>query len=43
MEFHACDYSVVQDIYEHWISKDILTYIRIALGKREKNRLSADY
>ena len=39
----CCDYSVVQDIYEHWISKDILTYIRIALGKEGKNRLSADY
>lgn len=32
----CCDYSVVQDIYEHWISKDILTYIRIALGSRER-------
>lgn len=32
----CCDYSVVQDIYEHWISKDILTYIRIALGNRER-------
>lgn len=32
----CCDYSVVQDIYEHWISKDILTYIRIALGIRER-------
>lgn len=32
----CCDYSVVQDIYEHWISKDILTYIRIALGSKER-------
>lgn len=32
----CCDYSVVQDIYEHWISKDILTYIRIALGSMER-------
>lgn len=32
----CCDYSVVQDIYEHWISKDILTYIMIALGSRER-------
>lgn len=32
----CCDYSAVQDIYEHWISKDILTYIRIALGSRER-------
>lgn len=32
----CCDYSVVQDIYEHWISKDILTYIRIALDSRER-------
>ena len=24
----CCDYSAVQDAYEHWISKDILTYIR---------------
>ncbi len=32
----CCDYSVVQDIYEHWISKDVLTYIRIALGSRER-------
>ena len=32
----CCDYSVVQDIYEHWISKDILAYIRIALGSRER-------
>jgi len=32
----CCDYSVVQDVYEHWISKDILTYIRIALGSRER-------
>lgn len=32
----CCDYSVVHDIYEHWISKDILTYIRIALGSRER-------
>lgn len=32
----CCDYSVVQDIYGHWISKDILTYIRIALGSRER-------
>ena len=32
----CCDYSVIQDIYEHWISKDILTYIRIALGSRER-------
>ena len=32
----CCDYSVVQNIYEHWISKDILTYIRIALGSRER-------
>ena len=32
----CCDYSAVQDAYEHWISKDILTYIRIALGSRER-------
>lgn len=32
----CCDYSAVQDVYEHWISKDILTYIRIALGSRER-------
>ncbi|MDO5340739.1 MAG: ATP-dependent helicase [Eubacteriales bacterium] len=30
------DDSEVQDVYEHWISKDILTYIRIALGNRER-------
>lgn len=32
----CCDYSAVQDVYEHWVSKDILTYIRIALGSRER-------
>ncbi len=32
----CCDDSEVQDVYEHWISKDILTYIRIALGSRER-------
>lgn len=30
------DDSAIQDVYEHWISKDILTYIRIALGSRER-------
>lgn len=32
----CCDSSQVQDIYEHWISRDILTYIRIALGSRDR-------
>ncbi len=32
----CCDDSAIQDVYEHWISKDILTYIRIALGSRER-------
>ena len=30
------DDSAIQDVYEHWISKDILTYIKIALGSRER-------
>lgn len=32
----CCDTSGGQDIYEHWIAKDILSYIRIALGSRER-------
>ena len=32
----CCDLSQAQDIYEHWISRDILTYIRIALGSRDR-------
>ena len=26
----------VPNLYEHWISRNILTYIRIALGSRER-------
>lgn len=26
----------IPNIYEHWIAKDILAYIRIALGDRER-------
>lgn len=32
----CCDASAEQDIYEHWIGRDILTYIRIALGSRDR-------
>ena len=32
----CCDTHGVMDIYEHWISKDILAYIRIALGSRDR-------
>ena len=32
----CCDASAEQDVYEHWIGRDILTYIRIALGSRDR-------
>ena len=32
----CCDTDKEQDIYEHWIAKDILSYVRIALGSRDR-------
>ena len=30
---------VVPNLYEHWISKNILAYIRVALGSRERGEV----
>ncbi len=45
MEYNIpfCIRDTMPNIYEHWITKNIISYIRIAQGSRERKGIYADY